>query len=40
MGGDENAVTVIDAGGAEAWPRASKTEVARKLAARIAKALG
>ena len=39
MGGDENAVTVIDADGAEDWPRASKEDVARKLAARIAEAL-
>ena len=36
MGGDENAVTVIDANGAESWPRASKVDVARRLAARIA----
>ncbi|NNE80936.1 MAG: bifunctional phosphopantothenoylcysteine decarboxylase/phosphopantothenate--cysteine ligase CoaBC [Silicimonas sp.] len=39
MGGDENAVTLIDAKGAESWPRASKVEVARRLAARIADAL-
>lgn len=39
MGGDENAVTVIDADGAETWPRASKTHVARRLAERIATAL-
>jgi phosphopantothenoylcysteine decarboxylase/phosphopantothenate--cysteine ligase len=39
MGGAENAVTVIDDAGAEAWPRASKREVARRLAARIAEAL-
>jgi phosphopantothenoylcysteine decarboxylase/phosphopantothenate--cysteine ligase len=39
MGGGENAVTVIDAGGAEQWPRASKREVAARLAARIAEAL-
>ncbi len=39
MGGAENAVTVIDDAGAEAWPRASKCEVARRLAARIAEAL-
>jgi phosphopantothenoylcysteine decarboxylase/phosphopantothenate--cysteine ligase len=36
MGGQENAVTLIDANGAEAWPRLSKTEVARRLAERIA----
>ena len=39
MGGTENAVTLITADGAETWPRASKTEVARQLAARIADAL-
>ena len=36
MGGAENAVILITEAGAEAWPRAAKTEVARKLAARIA----
>lgn len=36
MGGDRNAVTLIDADGAENWPEADKTEVARRLAARIA----
>ncbi|MBT8460827.1 MAG: bifunctional phosphopantothenoylcysteine decarboxylase/phosphopantothenate--cysteine ligase CoaBC, partial [Boseongicola sp.] len=40
MGGSENAVTVIDANGAEDWPRATKDDVARKLAARMAEALG
>ena len=40
MGGSENAVTVIDADGAESWPRMSKDEVAMKLAQRIADALG
>jgi phosphopantothenoylcysteine decarboxylase/phosphopantothenate--cysteine ligase len=39
MGGTENAVTLITADGAEEWPRASKTEVARNLAARIADVL-
>ena len=39
MGGDENAVTIIDAKGAESWPRASKRDVARRLAERIAGAL-
>lgn len=39
MGGSENAVTVIDADGAESWPRASKDDVARRLAQRIADAL-
>ena len=36
MGGTENAVTLVTGEGVEAWPRASKTEVARKLADRIA----
>lgn len=40
MGGTENAVTIIDADGAEEWPRLAKAEVARRLAARIAAALG
>lgn len=39
MGGDENAITLISADGAEGWPRMSKPEVARRLAARIAEAL-
>ncbi|WP_308917706.1 bifunctional phosphopantothenoylcysteine decarboxylase/phosphopantothenate--cysteine ligase CoaBC [Jannaschia sp. LMIT008] len=39
MGGAENAVTVIDANGAEAWPRMSKADTARRLARRIADAL-
>ncbi len=39
MGGAENAVTVIDDKGAESWPRASKGDVARRLAQRIAEAL-
>ncbi|MHA6267349.1 bifunctional phosphopantothenoylcysteine decarboxylase/phosphopantothenate--cysteine ligase CoaBC [Aliiroseovarius sp. CAU 1755] len=36
MGGAENAVTLISDDGAEAWPRMSKDDVARQLAARIA----
>ncbi len=39
MGGAENAVTIIDAAGAETWERMSKDDVARRLAARIAAAL-
>jgi phosphopantothenoylcysteine decarboxylase/phosphopantothenate--cysteine ligase len=39
MGGSENAVTIIDDIGAETWPRATKTDVARRLADRIARAL-
>lgn len=40
MGGSENAVTIIDATGAEHWERMGKDAVARRLAARIAAALG
>jgi len=40
MGGTENAVTLISENGAEDWPRMNKADVARKLAARIAEALG
>ncbi|MBD3803139.1 MAG: bifunctional phosphopantothenoylcysteine decarboxylase/phosphopantothenate--cysteine ligase CoaBC [Thioclava sp.] len=40
MGGTENAVTIIDAKGSESWERMSKAEVAQRLAARIARALG
>ena len=40
MGGSENTVTLITAEGSEAWPRLPKDEVARRLAARIAAALG
>ena len=39
MGGTDNDVTVIDENGAEDWPRATKDQVARRLAERIAKAL-
>jgi phosphopantothenoylcysteine decarboxylase/phosphopantothenate--cysteine ligase len=39
MGGAENAVTLITADSAEAWPRMGKDEVARKLALRIGAAL-
>jgi phosphopantothenoylcysteine decarboxylase/phosphopantothenate--cysteine ligase len=39
MGGDENEVLVIDANDLERWPRASKAEVARRLAQRIAEQL-
>lgn len=40
MGGSENAVTIISDQGAESWPRMDKTEVATRLAARIAEKLG
>jgi len=39
MGGADNTVTLITDDGAEDWPKMSKPEVARKLAARIAEAL-
>ena len=39
MGGAQNAVTILDPQGAEVWPRMEKTEVARRLAGRIAAAL-
>ncbi|MDF3606625.1 bifunctional phosphopantothenoylcysteine decarboxylase/phosphopantothenate synthase [Paracoccus sp. DMF-8] len=39
MGGSENAVTLISRKGPEKWPRLSKPEVARRLAARVADAL-
>ena len=40
MGGSENAVILISDEGAEEWPRLGKAEVATRLAARIAAALG
>jgi len=40
MGGDANTVHIITAEGAEDWPRLSKAEVATRLAARVAQALG
>ncbi len=39
MGGSENDVTLISDDGADNWPRMSKIDVARKLAAKIAEAL-
>ncbi len=39
MGGSENDVTLISDDGAEDWPRMSKTDVARRLAERIAEAI-
>ncbi|WP_374574953.1 bifunctional phosphopantothenoylcysteine decarboxylase/phosphopantothenate--cysteine ligase CoaBC [Phenylobacterium sp.] len=38
MGGDDNAVAVVTAGGIERWDRMSKSEVARRLAAKMAEA--
>jgi phosphopantothenoylcysteine decarboxylase / phosphopantothenate---cysteine ligase len=40
MGGDENEVHLITAEGTESWPRMAKQAVARRLAARLAVALG
>ncbi|HEX2941876.1 MAG TPA: bifunctional phosphopantothenoylcysteine decarboxylase/phosphopantothenate--cysteine ligase CoaBC [Rhodopila sp.] len=40
MGGAENAVSIVSASGIEEWPRMDKDEVARRLAQRIATALG
>ena len=37
MGGDENAVAIVSKGGIERWDRLAKGEVARRLAARIAR---
>ncbi|MBI3708970.1 MAG: bifunctional phosphopantothenoylcysteine decarboxylase/phosphopantothenate--cysteine ligase CoaBC [Proteobacteria bacterium] len=36
FGGDDNAVHLIDGKGVDSWPRLTKDEVARRLAARIA----
>ncbi|OAN85003.1 bifunctional phosphopantothenoylcysteine decarboxylase/phosphopantothenate synthase [Jannaschia sp. EhC01] len=40
MGGDENGIVLIDGDGADIWPRLPKAEVARRLALRIAGAIG
>jgi phosphopantothenoylcysteine decarboxylase / phosphopantothenate---cysteine ligase len=40
MGGAENAVHLVSAGGIETWPRLAKDDVARRLARRIVEALG
>ncbi|MEO9213733.1 MAG: bifunctional phosphopantothenoylcysteine decarboxylase/phosphopantothenate--cysteine ligase CoaBC [Caulobacteraceae bacterium] len=39
MGGDDNAILLLDGENTERWERSSKVEVARRLAARIAGAL-
>jgi len=39
MGGDENDVTLITGEGQEDWPRLTKSEVGRRLAARVAEVL-
>ena len=40
MGGDDNAVSIVTKNGVERWDRTAKSEVARKLAERMAQALG
>jgi len=40
MGGDDNEIAIFRASGVEKWPRAPKTEIARRLAWAIATALG
>ncbi len=40
MGGAHNDITLISADGSEVWPHMSKEDVARRLAAKIAKTLG
>ena len=39
MGGDDNAVMVIDSQGVDRWPRGPKSAVAERLARRIAESL-
>ncbi len=39
MGGDDNQVLLVEADRTERWPRASKMDVARRLARRVAEAL-
>ncbi len=39
MGGEENTVHIIAAGGIDSWPRLAKSAVARRLAGRIAETL-
>jgi phosphopantothenoylcysteine decarboxylase/phosphopantothenate--cysteine ligase len=40
MGGDDNAVSIVTKDGVERWDRTAKSEVARKLAERMARELG
>ena len=40
MGGDDNRVHIVTANEVESWDRQSKTEVARRLVAKAAEALG
>ena len=39
MGGTDNTIAIVTAGGIEDWPKLDKSEVARRLAARMAAAL-
>ena len=39
MGGEQNRVHLISADGTDSWDRMDKTEIARKLAEKIADAL-
>jgi len=39
MGGDDNAVLIVGKAGVDRWPRASKAEVAERIAQRIAEEL-
>ncbi|UTP39588.1 bifunctional phosphopantothenoylcysteine decarboxylase/phosphopantothenate--cysteine ligase CoaBC [Phenylobacterium sp. LH3H17] len=39
MGGDDNTVSIVTAGGIERWERTAKSQVAQKLAARMAQEL-
>jgi len=39
FGGDDNQVTIVSQTGDDAWPRMTKSEVATKLATKIAEAL-
>ena len=39
MGGADNAVSIVTTGGVDSWPRQPKSEVARRLAQRVAEAL-
>jgi phosphopantothenoylcysteine decarboxylase/phosphopantothenate--cysteine ligase len=40
MGGDRNTIRLVSRDGVEDWPNMDKTEVARRLVARIVEALG
>ena len=39
MGGSENEIALITRNGSERWPRMGKTEVARRLAHKVAETL-